>query len=326
MNKDNVEADLTTRDISTRDRAIADMTGADMTGADMTGADMNGAGTTLTDGEGGRQRSPGGRARRLWGGRLRAALASPSLRRLLGRKLVPSVLVGAAVFSYAPAVAQAGTLSETMTLSSNLFPSGAPVPGGLSGTVAVPEGSLVKLTAPQYLYQPSVPPGSIGTVYEFMFWDVNSTLANTGTAKFTAPSSGAAFKASAWYLPVCVVSSSCSNGGTSAVSTWAFSLTADQVLPETPISSVNPPSAWTSPSTSVSTATPVSIAASEYLGPHSKFLGTVFSSWFVFGGGGATVSGLDLSVPAGESPYGIAFYNQYSFHLPPPCIGYPHCI
>ncbi len=321
MNKDNVEADLSTSGISIGDRAIADMTVADMTVADMTVADM-----TRMDGERGRQRNPGGRSRRLWGHRLRTALVSPPLSRLLRRKLVPGILVGAAVLNYAPAVAQAGTLSERMTLSSNLFPSGAPVPGGLSGSVAVPEGSSVKLTAPQYLYQPSEPPGSIGTVYEFMFWDVNSTLANTETAKFTAPSSGAAFKASAWYLPVCVVSSSCSSGGASAVSTWAFSLTTDQVLPETPISSVNPASAWTSPSTSVSTATPVSIAASEFIGPHSKFLGTVFSSWFVFGGGGATVSGFDLSVPAGESPYGIAFYNQYSFHLPPPCIGYPHCI
>ena len=233
MNKDNVEADFTTRDISTRDRAIADltgadMTGADMTGADMTGADMNGAGTTLRTGKVGDNEVPLVAARRLWGRRLRAALASPSLRRLLGRKLVPSVLVGAAVFSYAPAVAQAGTLSETMTLSSNVFPSGARSPVACRAPWPYPEGSSVKLTAPQYLYQPSVPPGSIGTVYEFMFWDVNSTLANTGTAKFTAPSSGAAFKASAWYLPVCVVSSSCSNGGTSAVSTWAFSLTTDQ--------------------------------------------------------------------------------------------------
>ena len=239
---------------------------------------------------------------------------------------MPGVLVGAALFGSVPAVAQAGTLSERMTLGSSLFPSGTAVPEGLSGSVAVPQGAPVKLTAPQYLYQPSVPPGSVGTVYEFMFWDVNSTLASTETADFTAPSSGLAFKATAWYLPVCVVASSCLGSGPSAATTWAFSLTSDQVLPGTPISSVSPASAWVSPSTSVSTATAVNIAASAYLGPHTKFGGTVFSSWFVFGGGGASISGLDLGVPAGESPYAIAFYNQYSFHLPPPCIGYPHCI
>ncbi|HXW79030.1 MAG TPA: hypothetical protein VEJ84_06000 [Acidimicrobiales bacterium] len=263
-----------------------------------------------------------------WMRHLRAALSSPAptLKRAFSKKVVPAALIGAAAFGSMPAAAQAGTLAETMTLSSNSFPGGAPVPGGLSGTVPVVEGSSIKLTAPQYLYQPSVPPGDMGTVYEFMFWDVNSTLASTEAATFTAPSSGSPFKATAWYLPVCVVASSCSGVGSPAVTTWAFSLTNDQVLPGTPISSVSPASAWSSPSTSVSTATPVSIAASGFLGPHTKFGGTVFSSWFVFGGGGATVSGLNLAVPAGESPYAIAFYNQYSFHLPPPCIGYPHCI
>jgi hypothetical protein len=248
------------------------------------------------------------------------------MKRTVASKLVTSILIGTAVFGSVPAVAQAGPLAETMTLSSNLFPGGAPVPGGLSGTVPVAEGSSIKLTAPQYLYQPSVPPGSMGAVYEFMFWDVGSALASTATADFTAPSSGLPFKATAWYLPVCVVASSCGGGGSSAVTTWAFSLTDDQVLPETPISSVVPASAWVSPSTSVSTASSVNIAASAFLGLHTKFAGTAFSSWFVFGGGGASVSGLNLTVPAGESPYAIAFYDQYTFRLPPPCIGYPHCI
>jgi hypothetical protein len=53
----------------------------------------------------------------------------------------------------------------------------------------------------------------------------------------------------------------------------------------------------------------------------------VFSSWFTFGGG-ATISGLNLDVSAGGSPYAIAFYLDYLVKGPikPPCIGYPDCI
>jgi hypothetical protein len=76
----------------------------------------------------------------------------------------------------------------------------------------------------------------------------------------------------------------------------------------------------------VSTATNVNTAASPYYGSHSALAGTVFSSWFVFGGGQFSVSGLDLKVHAGESPYAIAFYYQYQRPPKPVCIGYPHCI
>jgi hypothetical protein len=261
----------------------------------------------------------------------REVISGPSnpvaLTILVARKVASALLVGAAFFMAMPAVAQASPAPAKITISSDIFPTGATVPGGLSGTVPVTGGSSVTLTAPDYVYQPSNPPGTLGTVYEFMFWDVNSTLVNTGTATFTAPAAGTAFTAGAWYLPVCVVSSSCGGGGPSSVTTWAFSLNNDKVLPNTPISSVSPSSAWTSPSTSVSTATAVQIDALQLLGAHSKFFGTEFRSWFVFGGEGSTVSGLELQVPAGESPYAIAFYNQYNSHLPPvPCIGYPHCI
>jgi hypothetical protein len=323
MTNDNVQAALTSTDMTKPDVAGPDMFGPDMFGPDMFGPGR--ASLDIKDRSGPRWRRRLRTALRN-SARSTQALSRPGLKGTISRRLVPALLIGAAVFGSMPAVAQAGTLAETMNLGSNLFPGGAPVPGGLSGTVHVAAGSYIKLTAPQYVYQPSVPPGSMGTVDEFMFWDVNATLANTATATFTAPSSGVPFRATAWYLPVCVVASSCLGGGQPAVTTWAFSLTDDQVLPETPISSVNPASAWTSPSTTVSTATSVNIAASAYLGAHTKFGGTAFGSWFVFGGGGATVSGLNLSVPADESPYAIAFYNQYSFHLPPPCIGYPHCI
>jgi hypothetical protein len=249
------------------------------------------------------------------------------LTKKASRLLAVVASIGAAFSMGAPAMAEASPVPVSMTISSNVFPTGTTLPGGLSGTVAVRGGTPVALSAPQYVYEPSTPPGALGTVYEFMFWDVNSTLINTGTADFSAPENSRSFGAAAWYVPVCVVSSSCSGTGPSSVATWAFSLAADKVLPGTPISSVSPPSAWTSPSTSVSTATAVNVVAVPFLGAHTKFSGTPFSSWFVFGGGGSTTSGVDLDVPAGESPYAIAFYNQYSFHLPPvPCPGYPHCI
>jgi hypothetical protein len=97
------------------------------------------------------------------------------------------------------------------------------------------------------------------------------------------------------------------------------------VLPQTPIASVSPSSAWTPPSTSVSTVGPVTVTALNYIGPHTKYSSTQFNSWLGFGGG-TTISGANLSVSAGASPYGIAFYTQHSVLPPPPCIGYPHCI
>ena len=204
-----------------------------------------------------------------------------------------------------------------------LFPTGTPVPGGASGVILALRGSSVTLKAPQYLYQPATPPATTPTVYEFMFWDVHTTLIATERAKFTVPSSGPVL-ATAWYLPVCVTTSC--GPGTSAVTTWAFSLTNYKVLPDTPIGLVSPAAAWTSPSTSVSTATAMDITAQSYLGTETSSSGTVFSSWFVFGGAKTvTISGLDLNVPAGESPYPIAFYYQYT-HSPIICIGFPHCI
>ncbi len=244
-------------------------------------------------------------------------------RRSASTKLAFAVLMGTVLFVFMPVPAQAGPLSAVVALGSKLFPTGTPVPGGVSGVILALRGSSVTLKAPQYLYQPATPPATTPTVYEFMFWDVHTTLIATERAKFTVPSSGPVL-ATAWYLPVCVTSSC--GGGASAVTTWAFSLTSYKVLPDTPIGLVTPASAWTSPSMSVSTATAVNITAQSYLGTETSTSGTVFSSWFVFGGASTvTISGLDLNVPAGESPYAIAFYYQYT-HSPIICIGFPHCI
>ena len=244
-------------------------------------------------------------------------------RRSASTKLAFAVLMGTVLFVFMPVPAQAGPLSAVVVAGSKLFPTGTPVTGGVSGVILALRGSSVTLKAPQYLYQPATPPATSPTVYEFMFWDVHTTLIATERAKFTVPSSGPVL-ATAWYLPVCVTSSC--GGGSSAVTTWAFSLTNYKVLPDTPVGLVTPTSAWTTPSTSVSTATAVDITAQSYLGTETSTSGTVFSSWFVFGGAKTvTISGLDLNVPAGESPYAIAFYYQYT-HSPIICIGFPHCI
>jgi hypothetical protein len=226
--------------------------------------------------------------------------------------------VGAVLVMPAPAQAKLAL----MKLSSHVFPSGAVLPGGVSGSALVVGSSVVKLTAPQYVYEPPVAPASSGTVYQFMFWDVAKGLITTAKASFAAPN-GTRFAATAWYVPICVAS--CTGGGLTFVTTWAFSLTSYKVLPVTPIASVSPSSAWTSPSKSVSTASAATISAKQYLGFHSSFAGTAFGSWFVFGGSGITVSGLDLGVPAGESPYAIAFYFHYTGPPPKPGCVSPKC-
>ena len=225
---------------------------------------------------------------------------------------------------FMPAGAQAGTSPATVFMGSKLFPGGTPVPDGLSGTIPVTRGSSVTLTTPQYLYKSATPP-TLPTVYQFMFWDVNATLIKTEKAKFTAPAAGGVI-ATAWYLPICVTSP-CGTGP-AAVGTFAFSLTTYKVLSGTPIDAVTPASAWTTPSTSVSTATSVEIAASLSFGPYTASSGKAFVSWFVPGAPSTvTISGPDLMVPAGLSPYAIAFYRQYTHPIyPKPCPGYPYCI
>ncbi|HWX45089.1 MAG TPA: hypothetical protein VNY52_07175 [Solirubrobacteraceae bacterium] len=217
---------------------------------------------------------------------------------------------------FIPGVAQAAP--SVMKISSSLFPSGTPVPGGMSGAVLVSGGKLGTLTAPEFIYQPPTSPSATGTVYEFMFWDINAVLKPKKKAAFIAPG-GTIFQATAWYLAT--GGGGCVGICPTAVTTWAFSLNAYKVLPESPIASVAPAVAWTSPSTSVSTATAVNIAASEYIGTHTLTSFTRFKSWFVFGGGSATTSGLNLSVPAGISPYAIAFYLQGGLPPKPKCKG-----
>ncbi len=247
------------------------------------------------------------------------------MSRVARRGGVLAVALAAAAVLLAPAAAQAKS-TATVVLGSRVFTSGTAVPGGLAGSIPVSGGASITLRAPAYLYQPATPPATGGTVYEFIFWDVNSILVTTAKAKIATPAGGGVVGAVAWYLPVCAVGP-CGGSGPTAVATWAFSLTADKVLAGTPIASVTPASAWTSPGTSVSTATAVDIAAAFCFGTCTTTSWTTFSSWFAFGGAGSvTITGGDLKVAAGASPYAIAFYRHGSYHpIPTPCPGYPSC-
>ena len=142
-----------------------------------------------TDNEDVRDRSNRTCSRQL-SSRRHTALPRSVSRRSASTKLALALLMGAALVMFMPAAAQAGPLAAVVAVRSNLFPTGTPAPGGASGVLLVRRGSSAMLTAPQYLYQPATPPATTATVYEFMFWDVHTTLIATETAKFTVPSSG----------------------------------------------------------------------------------------------------------------------------------------
>jgi hypothetical protein len=254
--------------------------------------------------------------------------------RFLSTRLVLATLITAAFA--APAAAQA----TTMTVGSNLFPSGAPAPDAVTGKVHVTPGSLVTLTAPQYLYQAATKT-SPAVVYEFIFWDAGARLRTTETAIFRAPSS-AAFYADAWYIATgggpCLPGETCAG-----VSTWAFSLAHHRVLSQTPIASVTPALAWTAGSNNVSTTDAATLAAGKVTitsqpklsltpptPPPPAIVGGYYSfqSWYQFGGNG-TIAGGTLTVPADGSSASIAFYSTVPHRGPPkpPCGGFgqPPC-
>jgi hypothetical protein len=214
-----------------------------------------------------------------------------------------------------PALAQA----STMLLSSRSFPSGALTPDGVSGAVPLKSGASVTETAPKYLYVPGTattePSG-----YEFTFWDANGTLSTTNTVKFTAAAAGK-FYARAWYLPMCVPGDTDCGGGGSGAELWAFSLTANRPLKESPIATVTPSTAQTGPDTVATAGGPVTITAALKLGVPPLPAGPLppyymFNSLFQFAGNG-TVAGQTLTVPSKGASDAIAFYHYVPpFHKP----------
>jgi hypothetical protein len=197
----------------------------------------------------------------------------------------------------------------TMTLSYLVYPIGTPVPGmPIIPPIPVQAGAqLAPLTAPPVVDNPTPPPPPAAQSYAFAFWDINATQYGTPLAppsSWTVPQQD--FSATAWYWPNV-------GGPAPLVTTYAFSLNKNQVIPgQTPIHSVTG-APWTSPSTTVATTgdSPVVITADTLIGGSGRFV-----SWMQFGDG--TVSGLTLTVPANRGAQAIAFYG---IPVPDPCAG-----
>jgi hypothetical protein len=194
-------------------------------------------------------------------------------------------------------VLQDSVLTSTMILSSRVYPTRALVPGTGEDTVDTTPGAQVHLVASQV-------PG-----YALMFWHVPRGLTTAGAVDFSVPDA-ASFYATAWYRPT---------GGCAGcppppptVTTVAFSNDTDEVLPDTPIASVNVPGAWPgAPSTVVSTAgtTPVAITAQPLIAGSGEF-----AAWLSLDGFAA--SGRTLTEPALAQDIALALFATPS---PDPC-------
>lgn len=186
----------------------------------------------------------------------------------------------------------------TLFRSNRLFPSHAQI-GSFNETLPIAAGTDVPLTADQYLVVPDPMHPTQFLQYSFLFWNAIGSLGSGLSVDMTMPSTDAT--ATAWY-----VQTGGPGGGGAGVSTFAFSNELDQVLGETPISSVNPGSAWTGGNaTGVSTTKAVQITAKNTVGGTPS--GASFDQWFQFGSG--TPSGPVLSVPANGSSLAIASYR-----------------
>jgi hypothetical protein len=240
------------------------------------------------------------------------------------------VIAAIAAAMVMPAAALAGTGSATMTLGSYNFTTGKATSDPLSGTIAVTPGSSVTVTAPEYLYAPPKPPSTSPTIYEFIFWDANAQLGTKEKDTFKAPATATAFKATAWYLP----EGGCSTTCTPEVTTTAFSLTNDSILPYSPIGAVSPASAKIGPETVSTTSAAVvsagkaQITAAHCVGVCDKYSQNLFSTWDQFGSG--TIANPVLTVPAEGGSIAIAFYKALNLTPTPPggaCggLGEPPC-
>lgn len=229
-------------------------------------------------------------------------------QRALFRPIVRLALIVGLVLPIArPAQALASPSGPTLVITLRAFPTGTPIPHTLAGTVQLAPGAQVSLTAPAQVFGP----GNPQPAYGFGFWNITTDVRTTQTVTYSAPTDTSTIQATAWYWPL---------GGSTcptclpAVSTYAFSLNYDQVLPSmTPIASVTPPGAWKGGnSTGVATTTsasPVAITAKSLIGGYGRF-----QKWLNFGNG--SVSNSILTVPANGSSQAIAFYG---IPVPDPC-------
>jgi hypothetical protein len=182
--------------------------------------------------------------------------------------------------------------ASTVTISAKVFPSNAVLfsVGPFSTTGSIPlKAEMI-------------------AGYEFLFWNLNASLQTNPDPSYPPPADSTVF-ATAWY--VAVGGGPCTKPPCTGVTTWAFSLNSDKIIPNTPIASVTPSTAWSGPpSTTVSTtAGSVVITAQPEIVPYGKF-----SSWLELPA--TSQKGENLAVAANGAVDAIAFYG---FPEPNPC-------
>lgn len=156
--------------------------------------------------------------------------------------------------------------------------------------------------------------------YQFIFWDVYGEENTDRKLMNFCPGDADTF-ATAWYLEV-GGSGSCPPTPSTCCSaaTWAFALDKDEVIPgTTPIASVTPngpPTAWTSPSTTVLTCVKETIAAQTDI-VVAKFSPEKFQYWMELPN--TPVSGSSFMATMETAPEVIAFYKPMDRKPIPPC-------
>lgn len=194
----------------------------------------------------------------------------------------------------------AASSGPTITLASRSFPSGNVIPSQLTGTLHPQPG------APQTLTAPDLSPN-----YAFLFWNLTTDVQTTPSVTFNAPTDSSSILVTAWYVAVSPCTQPCLSG--TGVSTYAFSLNNDAVIPATPIASVTPAGAWAGgTATSVSTTTSqtsVAISARTSIGGDG-----LFHNWLNFGSG--SVASSTLTVPYQGASTAVAFFG---IPVPDPC-------
>jgi hypothetical protein len=134
----------------------------------------------------------------------------------------------------------------------------------------------------------------------FLFW--NPPGAPVTTDKSITMRLFPGSEATAWY----------GRKGPGEIVTQAFSDGENRLLPQTPIASVVPASAWSGGnSEDVSNSTSLTITAKDSIAGDS---GETFDGWLQFEDG--VISGATLAVPAGESCYAIASYRNHKLPIP----------
>lgn len=183
-----------------------------------------------------------------------------------------------------------------LTVRTRRFSSGMDIVS--SSLLSLVDHSSLTLSAPGTIIIPDpMNPGST-LAFAFLFWNVKGSVSGTPSVS-VADVGSAAVTASSWYLQT----GGGGGGGSPTVSTAAFSITQDLVLPDSPIQSVTPGAAWAGgAATGVATsAAAVQITAKSAIGSEN------FQDWVIFGAG--SPAGLVLSVPQNGSAIALATYK-----------------